>query len=117
MIDSIRIHRFKIQYYLKTVQLKIPIKTIDFIVMLDMSVDGIISQIDSEIHELQKHLNNYSGRTVVYFTADIPIEVLTAAGLVPFRIPPEIPNENQTINIESIVQPFNCTKSRLFLEY
>jgi benzoyl-CoA reductase/2-hydroxyglutaryl-CoA dehydratase subunit BcrC/BadD/HgdB len=117
MIDSIRIHRFKIQYYLKTVQLKIPIKTIDFIVMLDMSVDGIISQIDSEIHELQKHLNNYSGRTVVYFTADIPIEVLTAAGLVPFRIPTEIPNENQTINIESIVQPFNCTKSRLFLEY
>jgi hypothetical protein len=38
--------------------------------MLEMSVVDIISQIDSEIHELNKHLNKYSDRTVVYFTAD-----------------------------------------------
>jgi benzoyl-CoA reductase/2-hydroxyglutaryl-CoA dehydratase subunit BcrC/BadD/HgdB len=55
--------------------------------------------------------------SVIYFTADIPIEIITAANFIPFRIPSDlVENEKQT-GTTSMLQPYICSKSHQFFDF
>ncbi|MHA2366152.1 MAG: 2-hydroxyacyl-CoA dehydratase subunit D [Candidatus Hodarchaeales archaeon] len=61
--------------------------------------------------------NDYLDKAILYFTSDIPLEIVSASGLIPVRIPPNIKISSKRKNVDSIVQAFNCTKSRQMLDF
>ncbi|MCE7737482.1 MAG: 2-hydroxyacyl-CoA dehydratase, partial [Candidatus Heimdallarchaeota archaeon] len=56
-------------------------------------------------------------RNVIYFTADIPIEIITAAGCVPYRVPSDLEVDQGHTTVTSVLQPFICSKSHQFFEF
>ncbi len=88
-----------------------------------MLLDKVISDMDNLITNFSRILqqDEFLGKSVVYFTADIPVEIVTAAGLIPIRIPSDISSreKNGSVNliIDSIIQPFVCAKSRHMMEF
>ncbi|MHA2249663.1 MAG: 2-hydroxyacyl-CoA dehydratase subunit D [Candidatus Kariarchaeaceae archaeon] len=79
----------------------------------------VISKIDQNFSNFTDFLvrEDYKNRFLIYFTADIPIELISAADLIPLRIPTEINSFPRMKNIDSMVQPFNCAKSRQLLDF
>ena len=61
--------------------------------------------------------NDFKDKTILYFTSDIPIEIISAAGLHPVRIPSDFELTTRQKSIDSIIQPFNCSKSRQMLDF
>ncbi|OLS28897.1 MAG: R-phenyllactate dehydratase beta subunit [Candidatus Heimdallarchaeota archaeon LC_2] len=59
----------------------------------------------------------YKQKSVIYFTADIPIEIISAAGLIPVRIPSDANGPQSQYNTNSVLQPFICSKSHQFFDF
>ena len=86
-------------------------------------ISKIKSEIDDLIFNFGKILkqDDFLDKTVLYFTADIPLEVISAFGLIPIRIPSDIRTRDKSVSvnsmIDSILQPFVCAKSRHMMEF
>ena len=55
---------------------------------------------------------NFSPSSLIYFTSDLPLEIISAFKLNPVRIPSYLTVKNNQISIDSIIQPFICSKVR-----
>ncbi|MCY3412847.1 MAG: 2-hydroxyacyl-CoA dehydratase [Candidatus Heimdallarchaeota archaeon] len=74
----------------------------------------LLSELDSIVNKYHDYVSNK--QSILYFTADIPLELIHAAALHPVRIPSDISFEsNKSTN--AIFQPFICSKSRFMLDF
>ncbi|MFV2014669.1 MAG: 2-hydroxyacyl-CoA dehydratase subunit D [Candidatus Heimdallarchaeota archaeon] len=78
-----------------------------------------MSDVNNLIAEPAKILQKVGreNRNVIYFTADIPIEIITAAGCVPYRIPSDLDARQNRNNVATVLQPFICSKSHQFFNF
>lgn len=84
-----------------------------------MSLKVIMSDINDLVINPARVLqrDERKGRNVIYFTADIPIEIITAAGCIPYRIPSDLEALKNQNNVASVLQPFICSKSHQFFNF
>lgn len=84
-----------------------------------MSLKAIMSDINKLVADPSRILqkDERKDRNVIYFTADIPIEIITAAGCIPYRIPSDLEAINNQNNLASVLQPFICSKSHQFFNF
>ena len=84
-----------------------------------MSIQAIMSNVNSIVAAPAEalQLKGRENRNVIYFTADIPVEIITAAGCVPYRVPSDLDEKQQRGNTTSVLQPYICSKSHQFFEF
>ncbi|MHA2028534.1 MAG: 2-hydroxyacyl-CoA dehydratase [Candidatus Kariarchaeaceae archaeon] len=84
-----------------------------------MSIKTKLSDVTNVITSPQDLLVDDEGNKnrIVYFTADIPVEIISAAKLIPFRIPSDLKETGQQTNMTSILQPYICSKSHQFFDF
>lgn len=84
-----------------------------------MSIKTIMSDVNKIVSKPAKALQieGRKNRNVIYFTADIPIEIITAAGCIPYRIPSDLEVDQGQTTVTSVLQPFICSKSHQFFEF
>lgn len=78
-------------------------------------LDDSVKYIENFNDLLEKE--DYKQKSIIYFTADIPIEIITAAGLIPVRIPSDANGSQGQNNTSSVLQPFICSKSHQFFDF
>lgn len=84
-----------------------------------MSIQTIMSNVNSIVAAPAEalQLKGRKNRNVIYFTADIPVEIITAAGCVPYRVPSDLDEKQKRGNTTSVLQPYICSKSHQFFEF
>jgi len=86
---------------------------------LSEAIYEALSEIDKYKKDLMANLTarNSHELRVGFFNTDIPVEIASAAGVHPVKVTTSlIPKNTGLFAIDSIVQPFNCSWSRLILK-
>ena len=81
-----------------------------------MIFQKLTSKIDTALNNFDAYLTE-NNKAMMYFTADIPLEIISAFGFIPVRIPSEIEFNSQNKSINAIFQPFICSKSRQMVDF
>lgn len=81
-----------------------------------MIFQKLTSEIDTALNNFDKYLDE-NNKAMMYFTADIPLEIISAFDFIPIRIPSEIEFTSKNKSTNAIFQPFICSKSRQMLDF
>lgn len=79
-------------------------------------ISELTADLDTAINQFDDFVMN-DDKIMLYFTSDIPLEIITAAGYVPVRIPAEIKIKSQKMSPSSVFQPFICSKSQQMVNF
>ncbi len=81
-----------------------------------MIFQKLTSEIDTALNNFDEYLEE-NNNAMMYFTADIPLEIISAFNFIPIRIPSEIEFNSKNKSTNAIFQPFICSKSRQMLDF